>query len=117
MTLKADPNSFGRLVLYGPGGKRLTIRYRFLDDAAGFRPAIEPHLSPLRDAVRRTIAKHGKLFRPYRLTGFVMLSTMLPIFLGGGFAALGLLRKSRLMATKRTGRAGISASWRSQRVR
>ena len=35
ITLKAEPNSSGRLVLYGPGRERLAIRYQLLVDAPG----------------------------------------------------------------------------------
>jgi hypothetical protein len=93
---KANPHTFGRLYLWGADGLRMPIRLHFVCDGPLLRRALEPHLVALREADLRSIAKHGRVFRPTRTLGIVVLAFMVPLFLIGGLGAFDPAANGRL---------------------
>jgi hypothetical protein len=92
---KGIEKTFGRMFLYGRDGTRLPIRFHYLLEGSALRARLEPRLAALREEGLRDLAKHGGSFRPTKTVGFMMMTTMVPIFLVGGLSGLDLAGSGR----------------------
>ena len=106
---KGPSKTFGRLFLHGRDGQRVVIRFHLLPDGPHLRARLEPRLAPLRDADLREITKHGRLFRPVRTVGILVLSCMAPIFLVGGLCGLNVVQPGQQTTDRGSWYIGILA--------